>query len=125
MEPANFVSPWESVDQPMVVDSDGDTNTYAIQAVDEATVVVLEFFNSRNILRRDPFSLPGKGDVSRDLRISSVCLFSPYCFRNLMPLLFLGVEAKRQEKFFRLPNHLGQDMDSQTIPVSTNLIPDF
>jgi len=74
LESQEFVSPWESIDQPMVLDSNG-ANSCAMQAVDEATVIVLELFHSRKTRRRDPLDLPGKGDVSTHLRISSVGLF--------------------------------------------------
>lgn len=69
LETGDFLSPWESVDQPMAING---SDSYAIQAVDYATVVVLEFFHSRNTRRRNPLGLPGKGDVSDNLRISSV-----------------------------------------------------
>ena len=74
LESQEFVSPWQSVDQPMVLDGNG-ASSCALQALDVATVLVLEFFYSRNTRRRDPLSLPGKGDVSTRLRISSVSLF--------------------------------------------------
>jgi len=58
----------------MVIEGNG-ANSYAMQAVDKSTVIVLEFFHSRNPRRREPLGLPGKGDVSTSLRISSVRLF--------------------------------------------------
>jgi len=70
LESQEFISPWQSIDQPMVLDSNG-ANSCAMQALDEATVLVFEFFHSRNQRRRDPLSLPGKGDMSTSLRVSS------------------------------------------------------
>lgn len=84
LESADFISSWESVDQPMAVDGSG-ANSYAMQAIDEATVVVLEFFHSRNTRRRDPLGLSGKGDVSDNLRISSVHLLSSHRSRIPIP----------------------------------------
>lgn len=82
LESSEFIGPRELVDQPMLVDGSG-ANSYTIQTVDEATVLVLEFFHSRNIHRRDPLDLPGEGDVSRNLQVSSVCLFS-LCWQLLL-----------------------------------------
>ena len=78
LELADLISPWESINQAMVV-TGGEANSYAIQAVDEPTVVLLDFFHSRNTRRRDPLGLPGKGDTSDNLRVSTVCRFSSCC----------------------------------------------
>lgn len=80
LEVQSLISSWESVNQAMVLDGSG-ANSCAMQAVDEATVVVLEFFHSKNTRRRDPLGLPGKRDISTNLSTSSTS--RPSDMRNI------------------------------------------
>lgn len=70
LEVQSFISSWDSVNEAMVLDTSG-ANSCVMQAVDEATVVVLELFHTKNTHRRNPLSLPAKQDVSSNLWITS------------------------------------------------------
>ncbi|EDR12193.1 uncharacterized protein LACBIDRAFT_323284 [Laccaria bicolor S238N-H82] len=71
LEVQSFISSWDSVNEAMVLDTSG-ANSCVMQAVDEATVVVLELFHTKNTHRRNPLSLPAKQDVSSNLWITSI-----------------------------------------------------
>jgi hypothetical protein len=74
LESQDFISTWNTIDKAMVIDTNG-TNSLAMPATDEPSVLVFEFFHSRNTRRRDAFALPGKGKISTNFRITSVFFF--------------------------------------------------
>jgi hypothetical protein len=71
-ESHDLVSKWDSADKAMMLDGN-DAHSYAIPSADEPTVVMLEFFCSRNRRRNDALQLPHRGDLSSNIRITSVC----------------------------------------------------
>jgi hypothetical protein len=67
----DFISRWDSKDQAMTVIESG-MNSYALPATDQPTVLIFEFFHSKNKRRREPLTLPERGDLNSNLRIASV-----------------------------------------------------
>jgi len=70
----DFISQWDSKDQAMTVVIESGMNSCAIPATDQPSILIFEFFHSKNKRRRDPLKLPQRGDLSSSLRIASVGL---------------------------------------------------
>ena len=79
LESQDFVSTWGAEDRAMALNG-RDTKSYSLPAADEAIVILLEFFHSRNTQRKDPLGLPGRKNLSENLRITTVRYISLLTF---------------------------------------------
>lgn len=64
-----FISRWDSEDQAMTVNESG-MSSCAIAATDQPSVLIFEFFHSKNKLKRDPLMLSEHGLLSTNLRVA-------------------------------------------------------
>ena len=104
LESQDFVSTWGTEDRAMVLNG-RDTNSYSLPAADEAIVILLEFFHSRNTQRKDPLGLPGRKNFSENFRITTVRYVPPAFLTSIHTffyILSLDGKAERNEKFSRL-----------------------
>ena len=100
----DFISQGEN--QAMVVNESG-TDSYAIPATDQPSVLTFGFFHSKNPHKRDPLLLPECGDVSSDLRIVSVCYLQLDIISSQLTFLFHRPGVKIVYKVYVTMKHFG------------------
>jgi hypothetical protein len=71
LEQQDFVSGWDASDEVMTVDG-GDSGSLALPSAEDAYVLVVEFYYSKNRARKDPRKLPKLKDLSTSLRVITV-----------------------------------------------------
>jgi len=90
-----------------------DSNSLALPSTEDAYVLVVETFHSKNRVRKDPRKLPGFKELSTHLRVITVRFFP----------LFFSVAGIHHNSQTSRPNDVKSFPDFQTFTVSVCSFP--